>query len=154
MKTSNPCSGHMHQDTHSYTLPTCSAVINLVSWPSTAIGAKPMNHDGSDLCLPNTKKICLAPSAVVKPHLTSLHPSVVYSETLNVLQTVWILLSGRAPNVLMTLATLSCVRHEWTFNRIVCTFSDILTTYSALEPDLCQGLTASNQCHAILLRVL
>ena len=63
-------------DTSNAPLP---AVYKLVSKdPSTAIGAKPMKCDGSDLCLPNTKKICLAPSAVVKPHLTSLHPCCIF----------------------------------------------------------------------------
>ena len=68
---------------------------------------------------------------------------------------------GRASNVLMTLATFThdqlceyCTRHEWSFNRIVCTVSDILIPYAALEPDLCQDSTASNQCHPILLQVL
>ena len=37
--------------------------------------------------------------------VNSLHPSTVCSETLNVLQTVQILLGGRASNVLMNLAT-------------------------------------------------
>ena len=31
---------------------------------------------------------------------------------------------------------------------------NILTPYAALEPDLCQDLIASNQCHPILLQVL
>ena len=47
-----------------------------------------------------------------------------------------------------------CTRHEWSFDRIVCTVSDILTPYDALEPDLCQyNITASNQCYPILLQV-
>ena len=33
-------------------------------------------------------------------------------------------------------------------------YSDILTPYAALEPDLCQDIAASNQCHPILLQVL
>ena len=76
-------------------------------------------------------------------------------------KTVQILLSGRASNVLITLATFTydqlceyCTQHEWSFNRIVCTVSDILTPYAALEPDLCQDIAASNQCHPILLQVL
>ena len=96
--------------------------------PSAEVVAKTTKRNGSDLCLPKAKKICLAPSAVVKPHLTSLHPSIVCSETLSVLQTVQILLSGRASNVFITLATFTydqlceyCTRHEWSFNRIVCT---------------------------------
>ena len=63
--------------------------------------------------------------------------------------------------MLITLATFTydqlCeyfTRHEWSFNRIVCTLSDILTPYAALEPDLCQDITASNQCHPALLQVL
>ena len=84
------------------------AIDKLVSKdPSTDKIANPTKHGGSDLCLPNVKKICPAPSAVGKPHLTSLHSSVVSSETLNVLQTVQILLGGRASNVLMTLATVT-----------------------------------------------
>ena len=34
------------------------------------------------------------------------------------------------------------------------TVNDILTPYAALDPDLCQDITASNQCHPILLQVL
>jgi hypothetical protein len=138
------------------------AIDKLVSTDTSTEIAKPKKDDGSDLSPPNAKKICLAPSSVVgKPHLTSLHPSVVCSETLNVLQTVQLLLGGRASNVLITLATFTydelceyCTRHEWSFNRIVCTVSDILTPYAALEPHLCQDITASNQCHPILLQVL
>ena len=125
---------------------------------STEVVAKTTKHDGSDLYVPNAKKICLAPSAVGEP---SLHSSIICSETLNVLQTVQILLGGRASNVLMTLATFTydqlCqyfTRHEWSFNRIVCTPSDILTPHAALQPDLCQDITASNQCHPALLQVL
>ena len=85
-------------DTSNAPLP---AIDKLVSTdPSTERVAKPTKRDGSDLCLPNVKKICLAPSAMGEPHLTSLH-----SETLNVLQTVQSLLGGRASIVLMTLAT-------------------------------------------------
>ena len=59
----------------------------------------------------------------------------------------------------MTLATFTydqlCIStHEWSFNGIVCTLSDILTPYAALLPNLCQDITASNQCHPALLQVL
>ena len=146
-------------DTSNAPLP---AIDKLVSTdPSTEGVAKPTKQDGSDLYLPNAKKICLAPSAVGKPHLTFLHSSMVCSETLSVLQIVQILLGGRASSVLMTLATFTydqlceyLTRREWSFNRIVCTLSDILTPYTALQPDLHQDITASNQCHPALLQVL
>ena len=54
---------------------------------------------------------------------------------------------------------ISCVSiyldtHEWSFNRNVCTLSDTLTPHAALEPNLCQDITASNQYHPALLQVL
>ena len=74
---------------------------------------------------------------------------------------VQILLGGRASNVLMTLVPFIydqlCqyfTRRKWCFNRIVCTLSDIVTPYAALEPDLCQDTAATNQCHPALLQVL
>ena len=146
-------------DTSNAPLPTVGKLVS--KDPSTVVVAKTIKRNGSDLCLPKAKKIGLGPSPVVKPHLTSLHPSIVCSETLNVLQTVQILLGGSASNVLMTLATFTydqlceyCTRYKWSFNRIVCAVSDILTPYAALEPDLCQDITASNQCHPILHQVL
>ena len=36
----------------------------------------------------------------------------------------------------------------------LCIHLVILTPYAALEPDLCQDITASNQCHPALLQVL
>jgi hypothetical protein len=71
------------------------AIDKLVSKdPSTLIVAK---RDGSDLCLQKDLACTMG-----KPHSTSLHPSVACLETLNALQTVRILLGGRASNVLMT----------------------------------------------------
>ena len=45
-------------------------------------------------------------------------------------------------------------RHDWSINRIVCAVTDILTPYAALEQELCRDITASNQCHPVLLQVL
>ena len=91
-------------------------------------------------------------------HLQSFYHS---SEVLNVLQTVQILLGGRASNVLMSLATFThdqlCeyfTRRDWSINRIVYAVTNILTPYAALEPDLSQDISASNQCHPALLQVL
>ena len=36
----------------------------------------------------------------------------------------------------------------------MCAVIDILTPYAALEPDLCQDISASNQCYPVLLQVL
>ena len=148
-------------DTSNAPLPAVDKLVSKNSSTEADVVAHTTKRDGSDLCLPKPKKICLAPSGVGEPHLTSLHPYIVCTETLNVLQTVQILLGGKASIVLMTLATFTydqlceyCTRHEWSFNRILCTVSDILTPYAALEPDLCQDITASNQCHPALLQVL
>ena len=73
---------------------------------STAIVAKTTKHNGNDLCLPKAKRICLAPSALGESHLTSLHSSIVCSETLNILQTVQVLLGGRTSNVLINFVDL------------------------------------------------
>ena len=90
-------------DTSNTPLP---AVDKLVSKDSSIdVDTKPTKRGGSDLCLPEAKKMCLSLSAVEEPHLTSLHSFTVCSEILNVLQTVQILLGGRASNVLTTLAT-------------------------------------------------
>ena len=55
--------------------------------PSTELVAKTTKRNGIDSCLPKAKKICLAPSALGEPYSTSLHPSIVCSETLKVLYT-------------------------------------------------------------------
>ena len=100
-------------------------------------------------CLPKAK-ICFTPSAVGEPHLTSLH---VCLETLNVLQTVQILLGGRASNVLMTLATFTYdqlheyfTRHDWSFNRIVSAVTDILTPYEQICVKIFLPLISVIQC--------
>ena len=36
----------------------------------------------------------------------------------------------------------------------MCAVTDILTPYAALRSDLCQDITATNQCHPVLLQVL
>ena len=45
-------------------------------------------------------------------------------------------------------------RHDWSLNRILCAVTDILTPYAVLESGLCQDISASNQCHPMLLQVL
>jgi hypothetical protein len=102
---------------------------------STDVATKPTKRDGNELCLPKAKRICLTPSAVGEPHLTALHPSTACSETLNVLQTVQILLGGRASYVLMTLATLPMISLSISSDMNgasigLCAITDILTPYA------------------------
>ena len=145
-------------DTSNAPLPAVDKLMSNNASTCTDVKVKPQKHPGNDFYLPKAKKVCLTPSSMGKSHLQSLYPS---SEVLNVLQTVQILLGGRASNVLMSLATFThdqlheyFTRHDWTINRIVCAATDILTPYAALEPDLCRDITASNQCHPALLQVL
>ena len=145
-------------DTSNAPLPAVDKLMSNNASTCTDVKVKPQKRPGNDFYLPKAKKVCLTPSSMGESHLQSLYPS---SEVLNVLQTVQILLGGRASNVLMTLATFThdqlheyFTRHDWTINRIVCAATDILTPYAALEPDLCRDITASNQCHPALLQVL
>ena len=126
--------------------------------PAADIKEKPQKRAGSDLCFPKAIKICLSPLVVGEPHLRSLYSSTVCSETLNVLQTVQILLVGfqfinQFGNLYLWPA-MYFTRHDRSINRIVCAVTDILTPYAALEPDLCQDICASNQYHPVLLQLL
>ena len=145
-------------DTSNAPLPAVDKLMSNNASTCTDVQVKPQKRPGNDLYLPKAKRVCLTPSPVGESHLQSFYHS---SEVLNVLQTVQILLGGRASNVLMSLATFThdqlCeyfTRHDWSINRIVCAVTDILTPYAAFEPDLSQDVSASNQCHPALLQVL
>ena len=84
--------------------------------------------------LPDAKKVCLTPGASTSDRC---------SETLEVLQSVQLLLGGRASHVLTTLETLTydqlCdyfTRHTWSFDRLVHQVNEISTPYAALHPEL------------------
>ena len=84
-------------DTSNAALPTVDKLTS--NSRPTDVKVMSKKRPGSDLCVPKAKRVCLTPSAVGEP------PSALCSEGLNVLQTVQILLGGRASNVLMSLAT-------------------------------------------------
>ena len=131
--------------------------------PSRSVRENPQKCAGVTLHLPEPKKVCLAPSTYGKPVVSTptCDTSSMCLETLNVLQTVPLLLGGNAAHVLTTLETLTydqlCeyfTRHTWSFDRLVYAVNEIHTPYAALHPELHRDSSACGQCHPLLLNVL